>query len=104
MASCFKCSKEFPPFPGGIVSRRDECPSCRTDARCCKNCTFYDVSVYNECREPQAERVLEKERSNTCDYFKLQTGPRAAGNAASAKDEQLKKLDDLFKSGLKKNE
>jgi hypothetical protein len=27
--------------------------------------------VYNACRETQAERVLDKERSNFCDFFRF---------------------------------
>jgi hypothetical protein len=53
------------------------------------------VKSYNECREPQAERVVDKEKSNFCDFFT----PRRSGAAAGApsKDDLLKKLDDLFK-------
>ena len=64
---CFKCHKETGlPLP---IGRRDECTQCSADAHVCKNCEFYDIKVYNECREPRAERVLEKERSNFCDQF-----------------------------------
>jgi hypothetical protein len=27
------------------------------------------MGAYNDCREPQAERVIEKGRSNYCDFF-----------------------------------
>jgi hypothetical protein len=69
MKICFRCLKEVaikaPP------TRNDVCPFCRADLRCCINCAFYDERSYNQCREPQAERVLEKERSNFCDYFRF---------------------------------
>lgn len=39
--------------------------------RCCRNCAHYDVGYNNQCREPQAERQVEKERGNFCDYFRL---------------------------------
>jgi hypothetical protein len=51
------------------VSRSDTCIHCGRDIRCCRNCTFYDPSAYNECREVSADRVLDKERANFCDYF-----------------------------------
>ena len=58
------------------VGRAETCSKCGYDLRCCMNCRFYDPGSYNECREPQAERVIDKERSNFCDYFKLtETGP-----------------------------
>ena len=41
------------------------------------NCDFYDAGAYNQCREPQAERVLEKEKGNFCDYFRLRISATA---------------------------
>jgi len=69
VASCFRCKKilTVPRIP----SRNDACPSCGADLRCCRNCRFYDGAVYNACRETQAERVLDKERSNFCDFFRF---------------------------------
>lgn len=59
------------------------------------NCRHYDKNSYNECHEPNAERVLEKEKGNFCDYF----SPGSAGHdrAASAKADTLTKLNELFK-------
>ena len=34
-------------------------------------CEYYDPHSYNECREPIAERVLDKEKANFCDSFRL---------------------------------
>ncbi|MGZ3806110.1 MAG: hypothetical protein ACXVB4_17985, partial [Pseudobdellovibrionaceae bacterium] len=62
---CFNCNKEI---PAGMVGRRDECSQCRSDVHVCKNCEFYDPKAYNECREPQADVVKEKDRANFCDY------------------------------------
>lgn len=41
-----------------------------------------------------AERVVDKEKSNTCDYFRLGAGVKESQDAAAA---ALKRLDDLFK-------
>lgn len=60
----------------------------------CFNCKFYDKGSYNECREPQAERVVEKSKANFCDYFVL---VGASGDTQETKDEALQKLNDLFK-------
>lgn len=54
-------------------ARGDECPACGRDSRVCRNCQFFDITCYNECQEIQAERVVEKDRANFCDYFRPQT-------------------------------
>ncbi|MBX2986385.1 MAG: hypothetical protein KF802_00680 [Bdellovibrionaceae bacterium] len=77
---CFHCGKEMEFVER--VGLRDECPGCRSDAHVCKNCEFYDVKVYNECRETQAEVVREKERFNRCDYFR----PRGGGGPGAVQD------------------
>jgi hypothetical protein len=51
------------------IRRSDTCPHCNRDLRCCKQCKFYDPHAYNECREVMAERIVDKERANFCDYF-----------------------------------
>ncbi len=71
MIKCYKCQKEIQLKLGVNVPRNEECPSCYTDLHCCKMCEFYDPKHYNECKESAAERVVEKEKSNYCDYFKL---------------------------------
>lgn len=77
------------------ITRRETCPSCGWDLHVCLNCRFFDLGVYNQCREPQAERVLDKERSNFCDYFVYReestTGAHTGGAAR-------KKIEDLFKN------
>ncbi len=70
---CFSCRKELT-FAESKIGLREECPHCRADVHVCKNCEFYEVSAYNECRESSADRVKEKERSNFCDYFSLKSG------------------------------
>jgi hypothetical protein len=51
------------------IMRRDTCPHCSRDLRCCRQCKFYDPHAYNECKEVMADRVLDKERANFCEYF-----------------------------------
>jgi hypothetical protein len=64
------------------IGRRDGCPSCGVDLHSCRQCRFYDVAAYNACREPQAERVVDKERANFCDWFAT-AEPAAARGLAS---------------------
>ena len=62
------------------IGRRDTCTACGADLHSCRGCRFYDAAAYNACAEPQAERVLDKERGNFCDWF----APRTAANATPA--------------------
>jgi hypothetical protein len=73
------------------------CVFCGYDLRCCLNCTFHARGAYNDCREPQAERVVEKGRSNFCDYFVFR---EAASNLKekAAKESAKTKLESLFKA------
>lgn len=93
---CFKCATEIEVSSGARIGRRDTCPTCGADSHVCRNCSHYDRSAYNECRESQAERVLEKERSNMCDYFTPRLGG-AAGEPTFDSKSYAKALDDLFK-------
>lgn len=68
--SCFKCNTVHELERVGF---RMECDTCSEDLHVCKNCEFYDESSYNECREPNADRILEKERSNLCEFFAVKS-------------------------------
>ncbi len=90
--TCFACNNKVH-IPQDF-GRREECPSCHEDVHACKNCEFYEVSSYNECRETQAEVVKEKERANHCDYFQLNTSDKSIGDE---KDELMSAAEALFK-------
>jgi len=64
---CHKCGKEW--TLDGQPGRSESCHSCNEDLRICLNCTFYDAGVAYQCRERRAEPVIEKHRSNFCEYF-----------------------------------
>jgi hypothetical protein len=93
MKTCHACKKEI---SGDLnVGRKDECPFCCADLRCCLNCVFYDRSVSKQCRETVTELVREKEKANFCEYFVFgenRSGVTDAGSALARKA-----LDDLFK-------
>jgi hypothetical protein len=65
--NCAFCKKRLE--VSETISRSDSCPFCGRDLRCCKQCKFYDTHAYNDCREVEAERIVDKERANFCDYF-----------------------------------
>lgn len=80
--NCWHCGGDLGALDYG---RQDSCPKCGRDTRVCVGCVNYEQSADNSCREPQAERVVDKEKANFCDYFKP-----ASGNAAAASRDSLK--------------
>ena len=92
MIKCSFCDKEIE-FEGR-VSRADICPHCGRDLHCCLQCKFYDPGSYNECKEVLAERMVDKERPNICEYFVL-NGAKEGGFGRKAMAKQA--LEDLFK-------
>ena len=80
---CFSCQKEMT-FSDAKIGFREECASCRADVHVCKNCEFYDAKAYNECHEPAADRVTEKERANRCEFFTLRKGGIGKKDSAAA--------------------
>jgi hypothetical protein len=92
---CFACGAERALASGERVGFRDTCDKCGADLHACRNCAHHDPSAYNECREPQTERVADRERANRCDWFAPAAG--AAGAAASAQGGARARLDALFR-------
>ncbi|HNY69181.1 MAG TPA: hypothetical protein PK575_05630 [Syntrophorhabdus sp.] len=90
MKTCYKCQH---PVMLEFISRRDECQVCGSDLHVCLNCSFFDETKSNKCREPQAEYVKEKDRSNYCDFFRF----RDDVQKKSGKEEAKKLWDELFK-------
>lgn len=91
---CFQCKKiNEIATSSGQIGRREECQFCKWDLHVCKNCEMYDPQSYNECREPSAEVVREKERANFCDYFKART----SGDVTDHKAKLLSAAEALFK-------
>jgi predicted RNA-binding Zn-ribbon protein involved in translation (DUF1610 family) len=89
---CYSCGASIESVER--VGRRDVCESCGYDLHSCRNCRFYDVASYNECREAVAERVVDKEEANFCDYFEpadLQRDIKQEGT------DHRRALEDLFK-------
>ena len=91
---CWHCGRAI-----DVIERvgfRDECEGCGRALHVCRNCNFYDPSYNNACRETQAERVVDKERFNFCEYFAPGSG-KGAGAGAPSKSAAQAKLEALFK-------
>lgn len=89
--NCWHCGATLGPLDYG---RADTCRSCGRDTRVCKGCVHFDAGAHNQCHEPSAERVTEKERSNFCDYFRPRSG---AGSGAASRDALKAAAETLFK-------
>lgn len=91
--NCVFCQKPIS-LSSDHVGRKEECPHCYGDLHSCRACKFYDTTAYNECREPMADRIVEKDKANFCDYYSLKTQHNAVDNSAN---DALKAAMDLFK-------
>lgn len=94
MKRCSACGKEL--SVGRKVGRSETCGQCGADLHVCLNCLFYSPGAYNDCREPQAERVVDKKRSNFCDFFVFADDRDGRGRTAG-KEDARSRLDALFK-------
>ena len=89
---CWNCGHSLDALDFG---RADTCNKCGRDTKVCKNCIHYDALSNNQCRESSADRVVEKERSNFCDWFKPRNGGGGAG--APSRDSMKAAAEALFK-------
>lgn len=91
---CWKCGSELKnvllPF-----SRYEECPMCKADLHVCLACRHYAPQLSDACNEDRADFVLDKDKANFCDYFKV--NPRAYQNKDDTEANAAKrKLAELF--------
>ncbi len=92
MGICWSCGKSI---DANNYHRLDRCNHCGRDTHACLNCIFHDRAYNNECKETSADRVVDKEKSNFCDFFK--PSDRAGTGAARAKDDLKAAAEALFK-------
>jgi hypothetical protein len=94
MRICALCGKQID--IDKYFSRKSVCPKCGGDLHICMNCRFYSERAHNKCIEPKAEFQRSREKANFCDYFVFAEDGRAS-SSDKAKEDAMKKLDDLFK-------
>jgi hypothetical protein len=95
MYKCHQCKRTID--LNDTIGRTETCPFCDADLHCCLNCQFHDPGAYNECREIQAERVLEKDRANFCDYFSFKDELDNKPTNQEQSQKRVNPLDNLFK-------
>lgn len=91
---CYKCRNEIPVV--GIPGRFDECPHCRAEMHCCLNCRFYDPYKPNQCMEPEADYVADKDRANFCEFFQPNTLTSSVRPCLLSGEDARRAFDKLF--------
>jgi hypothetical protein len=86
---CHRCGTAV---AGERVGVRAVCERCSAYLHCCRNCDFYAPGVANDCREPTAERVADKEQGNFCDHFRPPPAARTATDPTQTTRAQLAAL------------
>ena len=91
---CWKCGIELKnlllPF-----SRHEECSTCMADLHACLACSNYDPAISDACKEDRADFVLDKDKANFCDYFKVNPKAFKKQDNKEARDARAK-LAELF--------
>ena len=93
LGNCWHCGKALMAIDFG---RETNCPGCSKPTRVCRNCRHFAPGRPNDCVEPLAEPILEKERANFCELFEPTERPAESGTRAPAED-LLKAAENLFK-------
>lgn len=91
--NCWNCGEKLTAHD---YHREARCSGCSKATHSCRNCRFYEPGRSNDCTEPVAEFVADKERANFCDYFQPGTNFSGQDDQASAED-LLSAAEDLFK-------
>jgi hypothetical protein len=96
---CALCGAVVP--PPVEIHPDSQCPKCRADLRCCKNCRNFDTGARFECTEPILERITKKDVRNLCEYFVARTSiereTRDSGGGSAKPIDARSAFDNLFK-------
>ena len=91
--TCWKCGG--PLFDLLLpLARHEECPHCSAQLHVCRMCVFFDTAVAQQCREPVADPVSDKQRANFCGYFQL--NPHAFNETPGQAAVSRRQLNTLF--------
>ena len=91
---CWKCGASIADLPMPLA-RHAACRNCGAQLHVCKLCRFYDKTQSNQCQEPIAESVNEKEKANFCELFQIKAGAYHVKDT-SAVEASKSELDALF--------
>ena len=86
-----------------------QCPRCKAELHCCKQCVHFDTAARFECTQPIPERIAKKDARNHCKFYESRvtvekdtapssvSAPAAASHSAHRPHDARKAFDDLFK-------
>jgi hypothetical protein len=80
---CYRCGGSLVALSLPL-SRQDQCPACAHYVHVCRICRHFDRSVARQCREDDAEEVMNKDNANFCDWFDPAPGRYVAAGADGA--------------------
>lgn len=96
-ATRFKCARCGTRILETEVARDAVCHECGSDLHTCTNCTYFDSSAPNECRQPVEVRIASKSKRNDCELFQAKTIQEFASDSGGAAPGDAKSaFDDLF--------
>lgn len=88
---CWRCGNTLTdvlePLP-----RATECPQCRAQLHVCRMCQYFDPAAGQQCREPIAEFVRDKDRANFCGYFRIRPDAYVPADKSADSRQQLDAL------------
>ena len=93
VGKCWACAAALTKVDYG---RELACLGCDKPTRVCRNCRHYAPGRPDDCMEPLAEPVSDKERANFCELFDPAITPVAASGSPGQAD-ALEQAEDLFK-------
>jgi hypothetical protein len=104
-ARCSNCGAVL--MPG--FDPKGQCPRCKFELHCCKQCVYFDTGAQFECTQKIPERITKKDARNECPLFQFRmtvekdTSPVSyspqtpAAVSPSRPDDARKAFEDLFK-------
>ena len=66
---CANCGAVL--LPGFDAS--GQCPRCKTELHCCKQCVHFDTAARFECTQPIPVRIAKKDARNDCTFYEFRT-------------------------------
>ena len=96
--TCWKCGGPLQELLLPLA-RHEECPHCRAQLHVCRMCMYFDAAAPQQCREPVADNVSDKQHANFCGYF--QVNPQAYADPSDQAADS-RQLDALFGVGASK--
>jgi hypothetical protein len=79
------------------LARLAECSQCRAQLHVCRMCEFFDPAAPQQCREPVADLVADKQRANFCGYLRI--NPKAYAAPDGKAEVSRRDLDAMFDGG-----